>query len=158
MPSSEESSPLAFLASRTDQLHGAARMCTLQNACIVAAAATALLLLGAIPSAHALAASSAGGLSAGAWLFMIATIILGASSGIGSMGVTVSVEKEWSKVVCGDDASRLSSLNSRMRAIDMVALMLAPLACGLLMTYAGLAAAMWAVLGLTAAVRSQMQS
>ncbi len=63
--------------------------------------------------------------------------VLGAASSAGSTGVSISVEREAVKALCGADGRALGALNSVMRAIDLTALLCAPLAAGLLMTAAG---------------------
>ncbi|GIM03628.1 hypothetical protein Vretimale_8348, partial [Volvox reticuliferus] len=60
--------------------------------------------------------------------------IMGAASSSGSTGVSISVERESVKALCGSDAGALAALNSVMRAIDLSALLCAPLVAGLLMT------------------------
>jgi iron-regulated transporter 1 len=66
------------------------------------------------------------------------TILLGALSSAGSVGVSICVERDWTKAMCGADALALGRMNAVMRRIDLLCLMLAPIASGLLMTYAGL--------------------
>jgi iron-regulated transporter 1 len=64
--------------------------------------------------------------------------MLGALSSAGSVGVSICVERDWTKAMCGSDTLALARVNSVMRRIDLLCLMLAPIASGLLMTYAGL--------------------
>jgi hypothetical protein len=106
-------------------------MYLLQNGCILASttAAGALLWLarGAIGGSSGSSSSGGGGGSGGSsgalhpvevvgpylyWPLMAATIAVGSSSSVGSVGAAAAVEREWVKVLCGGDALLLARANS----------------------------------------------
>ncbi|GIL55048.1 hypothetical protein Vafri_10701 [Volvox africanus] len=111
---------------RHERLPGAYAMLRLQNLCIGGSALAALVLLW--PGSVALRFKFS------YWSLMWLLTIMGAASSSGSTGVSISVEREAVKALCGSDASALAALNSVMRAIDLSALLCAPLVAGLLMT------------------------
>lgn len=41
-------------------------------------------------------------------------VLAGASSSIGSLGAAVAVEREYPKILCGEDSARLTNVNSGM--------------------------------------------
>ncbi|GLC41594.1 hypothetical protein PLESTB_000698500 [Pleodorina starrii] len=114
---------------RHERLPGAQAMLRLQNLCIGGSAAAALVLLWP--------GSTAARLKASYWALMWLLTALGACSSAGSTGVSIAVEREAVKALCGPDGRALARLNSLMRAIDLSALLCAPLAAGLLMTATG---------------------
>eukprot|EP00891_Asterochloris_glomerata_P005298 jgi/Astpho2/5298/e_gw1.00075.46.1_t len=118
---------------RTDRLRCATSMYIIQNAAVAASAATALISFHA-PSGTPLF-----------WIPVSATILIGSISSVGAMGSTLSVEKEWTKTLCGTDSAALARLNSGMRAVDLTCLIAAPLAAGCLMTYGGIQVAIAAI-------------
>jgi iron-regulated transporter 1 len=73
------------------------------------------------------------------------TIGLGALSSAGSIGISICVERDWTKALCGADAAALAQMNSVMRRIDLLALMLAPILSGLLMSYCSMLLAVVAI-------------
>jgi hypothetical protein len=112
------------------ELQAAARQFILwQNACIGASALSATLLL-----AGSLSPDHQPGLY---WFLMVVMIVLGALSSIGSTGVRITVENKAVQRMCGGNTAALSSVNSVFRAIDLTALLAAPLPVGALMTWAG---------------------
>lgn len=46
------------------------------------------------------------------WLLLCTTVLAGACSSVGSLGASVSVEREWPKVLCGSNTAALSKVNS----------------------------------------------
>ncbi|PNH07594.1 Solute carrier family 40 member 1 [Tetrabaena socialis] len=114
---------------RHERLPGSRAMLRLQNACIGTSAAAALALLWP--------GSPLTGNPMTYWPLMWTLTLLGAASSAGSTGVAIAVEREAVAALCGHDAAALGRLNSTMRAIDLGALMLGPLAGGLLMTGLG---------------------
>lgn len=64
-------------------------------------------------------------------------LVFGALAGAGSAGSSLSVENDWVVTLCGADSIALTRLNSRMRAVDLSCLLLAPLAASFLLQYAG---------------------
>lgn len=85
--------------------------------------------------------------AAGAFLFppdsagrlgLAATVVVaGVLAGAGATGSTLSVEQVWVVALCGSEGAALTSLNSKMRAVDLAALLLAPLAAAAVLQYAG---------------------
>ncbi len=73
------------------------------------------------------------------------TIGLGALSSAGSIGISICVERDWTKALCGSDDAALARMNAVMRRIDLLSLMLAPILSGLLMSYAGMLVAVGAI-------------
>jgi hypothetical protein len=46
------------------------------------------------------------------WVLLVTTAVSGACSSVGSLGASVSVEREWPKVLCGSNTAALSKINS----------------------------------------------
>ncbi|KAL4422722.1 hypothetical protein ABPG75_008919 [Micractinium tetrahymenae] len=111
---------------RQPRLAAASRMYLLQNCCVAASAATALALL--------LSRARSGALY---WLGLGVTMAAGSASTLGALGSTLSVEREWTKTLCGGDHAALASLNAAMKRIDLTCLIASPLMVGLVMQYAG---------------------
>jgi len=63
-----------------------------------------------------------------------AIIILGSASNLASRTSTIAVERDWVVVVAADDLDFLAGINSKMRRIDLVCAILAPVAVGFIMT------------------------
>ncbi|KAI8465599.1 MAG: hypothetical protein J3K34DRAFT_84448 [Monoraphidium minutum] len=146
--------PIGAFVDRTERLAGATAMYMLQNACILvsAVAAAALLwLAGGSTKGTADDVMRAVGPHA-YWPLMAVAIAAGAASSVGSMGAAAAVEREWVKALCGGDSLLLARVNSVMRAIDMLCLMLSPMAAGFLMTYAGMLPAVLVIAGYAMAV------
>ena len=101
----------------------ATRLYALQHACVALSCAAA-----------ALAFHTTGGARA-----FLATLVIAAGSlgGVGASGSSLSVEREWTKALCGDDADALATLNARMRAVDLSCLLLAPIGAAALLQFAG---------------------
>ncbi|KAG2451247.1 hypothetical protein HYH02_003854 [Chlamydomonas schloesseri] len=114
---------------RHERMPGCKIMLRLQNCCIGGSAAAGLALLW--PGSAALTTPAL------YWPLIWVLTVLGAASSAGSTGVQIAVEREAVKALCGDDAGALAAINATMRAIDLTALLLAPLAAGVLMTAAG---------------------
>lgn len=100
-----------------DRLRGAQLCYTLQTLCIgsSAAAAAVLVSLDRRQSDGSLRDTSPRLF----WLLAGAAMFLGASSSIGSLGAAVAVEREHTKVLCGDDSTALRKLNSGQRSCIM---------------------------------------
>lgn len=64
-------------------------------------------------------------------------IVSGVLAGAGATGSALSVEQVWVVALCGSEGAALTSLNSKMRAVDLAALLLAPLAAAAVLQYAG---------------------
>lgn len=75
--------------------------------------------------------------SAGRIGFAAFVIVAGVLAGAGATGSTLSVEQVWVVAICGTDNVALTNLNSKMRAVDLCALLLAPLGAAALLQYAG---------------------
>ncbi|GMH45689.1 hypothetical protein BSKO_13652 [Bryopsis sp. KO-2023] len=74
-------------------------------------------------------------------------IFWGVFGAVGFLGSTVSVEKEWTRALCGDDEHELAIMNSSLRTIDLGCLILAPVLTGFLMTYCGMRIAVMEIAG-----------
>jgi iron-regulated transporter 1 len=59
-------------------------------------------------------------------------LVMGAIAAVASMANKVAIHKDWVVVICGEDDTRLTRLNSNMRRIDLGCSVLAPLLVGLL--------------------------
>ena len=119
-------SALGRYVDRTERLRCGTRMYVLQHGLVALSCAAAAAAARAPPGTRARAALSA------------LVLVSGASAGAGNAGSTLSVEQDWVVTLCGDDVERRAQLNSRMRAVDLCCLILAPLAASMLLTYAGL--------------------
>eukprot|EP00052_Salpingoeca_macrocollata_P023777 m.210051 g.210051 ORF g.210051 m.210051 type:complete len:585 (+) comp22103_c0_seq3:502-2256(+) len=71
------------------------------------------------------------------WVLVAGVILSGSASEVYSVVGTLAVEKDWVVVVTKKDTALLSKTNSTLRRIDLSCKILAPLAVGLIMTYAG---------------------
>lgn len=94
--------PLApLLPCRTPRLQAACTMLMLQNSMVAASATAALALLW-------------GGAREGPLFYSLLAVAMaaGAVSSLGSMGSTVSVEREWTKALCGERSEELAKLNA----------------------------------------------
>ena len=85
----------------TPRLHAASRLYLLQNSGVAVSACTALGLL-------------ATGVRSGPvfWALLAATVASGCLASVGGMGSTLSVEREWTKALCGHDSAELARVNS----------------------------------------------
>ena len=129
----------AYLDRSPSRLRAASAMISAQHGLVLISATACAYLL-----------DGGGGRAAARWGpggWALAAIMVGAEAlaGVGSMGTTVAVERTWAASLFDGDAEGLTLLNSRMRAVDLSCLLAAPLATGLLMTFAG---KMWAVAAL----------
>ncbi|KAL3161599.1 hypothetical protein ABBQ32_010458 [Trebouxia sp. C0010 RCD-2024] len=118
---------------RTTRLKAACSMYVMQHTALVLSALSALVSL----------QSHQG--SAVFWTGVACTIGFGSVSSIGAQGSTLSVEKEWTVVLCNGNSAALAKVNSGMRAIDLSCLLLAPIAAGFLMTYTSISTAIVAI-------------
>jgi len=89
-----------FTDHRTGRLRAACSMYVLQNTAVALSALCALISL-----------HSAEG-SAWFWAGAICTIGIGSISSVGAQGSSLSVEKEWTVVLCKGDSAVLAKLNS----------------------------------------------
>ena len=64
----------------------------------------------------------------------IAAIVLGAIAMLASTSASIIMQKDWIVVLAGDNQEMLARLNSTMRRIDLVTKILAPAACGQIMS------------------------
>jgi len=71
------------------------------------------------------------------WTLVILLLISGSVTKLASVATTLAVEKEWVKLLCDDDAELLAATNARMRRIDLLCLLLAPICVGGLMAWLG---------------------
>jgi len=69
------------------------------------------------------------------WFFVVIAMLAASISSVGALGATLSVEREWTKILSGNDTDQLASLNAGMKRIDLSCLIASPIAVGLLMTY-----------------------
>ena len=117
---------------REERLRAACTMYLLQNSMVALSCGAALALL-------ARGGGGGGGEVEGllSWLLLGVVVVAGAVSSLGALGATLSVEREWVKVLCALDSADLAATNAAMKRIDLVALVAAPIAVGLLMTYGG---------------------
>lgn len=121
----------------TPRLHAASRLYLLQNSGVAVSACTALALL-------------ATGVRSGPvfWVLLAATVAAGCVASVGGMGSTLSVEREWTKALCGHDSAELARVNSGMKRIDLICLIASPICVGLILTYGGAQPMAAAVLGI----------
>ena len=76
-----------------------------------------------------------GNKSSGYILFVkIAAVVLGAIALLASTGAAIIIQKDWIVVLAGDDKEMLTSLNCATRRIDLLCKILAPAACGQIMS------------------------
>ncbi|XP_076461583.1 ferroportin-like isoform X2 [Babylonia areolata] len=77
----------------------------------------------------------------GAWLMRLChagIIVMGILSNLASLARMISVERDWIVEICGKDKDMLAKMTSSLRRIDQATLILAPIATGQIMTFAGL--------------------
>ncbi|KAI3430443.1 hypothetical protein D9Q98_005038 [Chlorella vulgaris] len=112
------------------RVQAASQMYVLQNAMLVISAVASLLLLWSdVRSGPAF------------WAALLVMMGAGAASTLGALGSTLSVEREWTKTLCGSDSAALAALNAAMRRIDLSCLIASPIMAGLDMQYGSLSAA-----------------
>jgi hypothetical protein len=58
------------------------------------------------------------------WALLATAVLAGACSSIGSLGASVSVEREWPKVLCGSNTAALSKINSGNTAVPLYSMYL----------------------------------
>ena len=66
-------------------------------------------------------------------LASLAIVAFGTMSSIGTMGGTIAIEKDWTKALVGTQSQELAKLNSTLKTIDLVCLIVAPIFSGVLM-------------------------
>ena len=71
-------------------------------------------------------------------LVKIGAIFLGAIAQMASTATAIIIQKDWIIVVAGENKNMLAHLNSTTRRIDLFTKILAPVACGQIMTLVGL--------------------
>ena len=63
----------------------------------------------------------------------LAIVAFGTMSSIGTMGGTIAIEKDWTKALVGTQSQELAKLNSTLKTIDLICLIVAPIFSGVLM-------------------------
>ena len=71
-------------------------------------------------------------------LVKIGAIFLGAITQMASTATAIIIQKDWIVIVAGENKNMLAHLNSTTRRIDLFTKILAPIACGQIMTLIGL--------------------
>ena len=73
------------------------------------------------------------------WSLFIAggVISVAVASNLASAGSKIVVIRDWSVVISGEDKNKLASINSTFRTIDLMCLLVSPVAVGLLFDYSG---------------------
>lgn len=71
------------------------------------------------------------------WIAVAGTICTACASSVGATGATISVEREWTKQLYTGDHQGLARMNAGMKRIDLICLILSPVALGLIMSTAG---------------------
>ncbi|XP_025095515.1 solute carrier family 40 member 1-like isoform X3 [Pomacea canaliculata] len=71
-------------------------------------------------------------------LYYAGIIILAIFSNLASLARMLAVERDWIVEICGKDKDMLAVMTASLRRIDQATLILAPIATGQIMTYAGL--------------------
>lgn len=79
------------------------------------------------------------------WFSPTAAIILTIFANLASVGLKISVEKDWIVLIAGDDEDRLAKLNATFRSIDLMCLIIAPMAGGFIFDYVSVGAAAIAI-------------
>jgi len=121
-------SALGRFVDRSERLRCATRLYLLQHGLV------------ALSCASAAAAKLA---AAGSWAraaLALLTLAAGATAGAGAAGSSLSVEQDWVTALSAEEEEpgALALLNSRMRAVDLSCLLLAPLAASCLLQFVGL--------------------
>jgi len=116
----------AFVDS-TPRLNAASRMYVLQNTMVAACAITCILLLW----------TTGGDEFRGIlyWGLVVIAVATGSASSIGSLGASLSVEREWTKALCAGDSDNLAKMNAVMKRIDLTCLIASPIMVGVLMSW-----------------------
>ncbi|CAG5116589.1 unnamed protein product [Candidula unifasciata] len=79
-------------------------------------------------------------LSFGDWTMYVTytvIILLSVLSKLTSMARQIAVEKDWIVEICGTDFDKLATMTATLRRIDLTTQVLAPIATGLIMSFAG---------------------
>ena len=121
------------LDSSGSRVATASHLYALQHGAVAVSAAAALLA----------AAAPAGTVRDAAAVLLV---LAGASAGVGAAGSSLAVERQFTKALCGANTDALARVNARMRATDLVCLLLAPLFAGALLQGAGLGIAVAALM------------
>lgn len=70
--------------------------------------------------------------------FAVLCILSACISSVGAMGSCISVEREWTKSICGsNDGNILTRMNAIMKRIDLICLICSPIAVGILLETLG---------------------
>lgn len=120
------SSHLGSLVDSLDRLKSACFMYLGQNAGIFIASIGFYILLSR--SEHD---------SVGDYVVVSMSIMAACLSSLGAMGATISVERGWTKALCGEDIVMLSGVNAIMKRIDLVSLIASPILVGILIEWQG---------------------
>lgn len=120
------SSHLGILVDSLERLKGACVMYLGQNVGIFVASIGFYILLSR--SEHD---------SVGDYIVVSMSIMAACLSSLGAMGATISVERGWTKALCGEDVAMLSSVNAIMKRIDLVSLIASPILVGILIESQG---------------------
>lgn len=79
-------------------------------------------------------------------LAAMTVIVFGILSRVGTMGGTIAIEKDWTKCLAGSNHQELAKLNSNLKMIDLICLILAPILSGMLMSFCSLEVAVLQIL------------
>lgn len=120
------SSHLGILVDSLDRLKGACLMYLGQNVGICVASIGFYILLSR--SEHD---------SLSDYVVVSVSIMAACLSSVGTMGATISVERGWTKALCGEDVIMLSKMNAVMKRIDLVSLIASPILVGILIESQG---------------------
>jgi len=96
---------------RRGRLQGATQMYMLQNAGVLLSAAAVFPLL----SKTGRDGVDPGGGDVVSWVLTVACILCGSAASVGSMGSTLTVERQWVKALCRGDTTALAAMNSGAR-------------------------------------------
>eukprot|EP00042_Codosiga_hollandica_P029255 m.160204 g.160204 ORF g.160204 m.160204 type:complete len:516 (-) comp53025_c0_seq1:3569-5116(-) len=68
------------------------------------------------------------------WFLVVSAILSGSLSEVANMAGSIAVEKDWVRVIAGNDSKQLAKTNAILRRIDLTCNLLGPLATGLIMS------------------------
>lgn len=81
-------------------MRAASVMYLIQNSAVACSAGAAYFALSSKPDSFPF------------WTLVVLLLAMGSLSSVGAMGATLSVEKEWTKALCGSDSAQLALTNS----------------------------------------------
>ena len=81
------------------------------------------------------------------WISPTVVIVLSTIANLASVGLKITVEKDWIVLVAQDDEDRLAKLNATFRTIDLTCLVLTPMFAGFLFDFVSTVAAAMAIGG-----------